>query len=403
MTDQMKILIISDKPPWPGTSGGALAIMSAIKGLSAHGADLTVINASTKKHPENTGKKNEAVPPGVHSLSVRIKTGLNPFQLIVNLIFSGLPYNIARFNSAVFRKTLQKLLVNEHFDLVQIEGLNMSMYLDTIRRYSNAYVAIRSHNVEHLLWKRLAGNEKNKIKKHYMRILARRLKKYEISIINRCDLSITLTSYDRVCFGEAGIYKPSFIFPYTIDPVKKHRKKADNNTISYIGSLDWKPNQEGLQWFLNTVWEKIRKERPDTVLMVAGRNAPDWLEKKLSGPGIRYMGEISNAINFIAESGILIIPLLSGSGIRVRAIQSMALGTPVVTTNKGIEGIEAQNGKEILVASSAEEFTSHIYSLMEGGLLYDKLSENSVKFITGNYDTAKYCRELIDFYRNNIK
>lgn len=394
----MKILIVTDKPPWPGTSGGALAVMSAIKGLLEHKVDLTVVYTVTGKHPDNRLRNPEESTIEAQVIPVKINTTINLFNLFLNLLFSRLPYNVKRFKKKQFSKQLNSIFKREKFDIVQIEGINMSAYIDYIRKNSNSIIALRSHNVEHEIWERLSAGEKNIFRKYYLQVLSQRLKNYELQTINSCDCHITLTERDKVYFENAGIDIPGFTFPYARFTSVPDRSKIDSKIIGYIGSLDWKPNQEGIQWFINKVWTAVHKEHPDHRMVIAGRNAPDWLIKKFNKPGIEYLGEIDNAEAFMNNSYTLIIPLLSGSGIRVRAIQAMSMGIPVVTTAKGIEGINASHGKELLIASTAGEYIQQLSGIIMDEKLYNSISGNARAFIKKYYDNKKLCGEMVEFY-----
>ncbi|MDZ7738569.1 MAG: glycosyltransferase family 4 protein [Bacteroidales bacterium] len=399
----MKILIISDKPPWPGTSGGALAVMEIIKALARQKAGLSIIYAVTAKHDDTAVCPHKINGVNINNIPVRINTGINIASLILNILFSKLPYNITRFNSAVFRKKLKELLKEVRYDIVQLEGLNMSGYIKTIRQHSDAHIAIRSHNVEHEIWSRLAANEKNYFRSYYMGILSRRLKKHELQAIRLCDFHIPLTGKDNTHFLSAGINIPYYIYPYAHTVKERADTKINKNTICYIGSLDWRPNQEGIQWFLNKVWDLVLAACPDLTLLISGRNAPEWLVKKFKRKGVRYYGEVNNAEDFMDKGEIMIIPLLSGSGIRVRAIQAMARGIPIVTTLRGIDGIDARDGRELLIATSAGHYAECIVRLIEDRTLYTKLSVNSRKFIENNYNNDELGKGLLDFYSKHIK
>ncbi|MGM0463937.1 MAG: glycosyltransferase family 4 protein [Bacteroidota bacterium] len=399
----MKILIISDKPPWPGTSGGALAVLEIIKGIAGQKAGLSVIYAVTDKHDDTAAAPDKINGNKLNNIPVRINAGINIPLLILNILLSKLPYNITRFNSPIFKRKLKSILKKSSFDIVQFEGLNMSGYIKTIREYSDALIAIRSHNIEHEIWSRLAANEKNHFRKYYMRILSRRLKRYELQAVKQCDFHIPVTGRDNTYFIKAGINIPYYIYPYARTVKKRTNTESNKNTIAYIGSLDWKPNQEGIQWFLNKVWGKIHAAYPDLTLLISGRNAPEWLVKKFKRKGIKYHGEVSNAEDFMDRGYIMIIPLLSGSGIRVRAIQAMAMGIPIVTTTSGIEGIDARDGRELLVAVSAENYVECISRLLEDETLHANLSVNAMKFIERNYNNDILGKGLVDFYSNQLK
>lgn len=400
----MKILLVSDKPPWPGSSGGALAVKACIEGFVRRGENITVFATSTRKHRLSDENTTDGIMNSIKFISVNINTGINIFTLIINLLFSSLPYNIQRFRSGRVKNKLKEILKKEEFDIVQIEGLNMTVYIPLIKQYSQAMISLRAHNIEHEIWNELSGGEKNNLKRFYLKLISSRMKDYEMKTINKCDLLIPISENDSRFFLQSGVEIPAYTCPFGID-IKPVQKKAEHGKsgLSYIGSLDWRPNQEGLIWFLNTVWPKVLLELPEFELHIAGRNAPDWLIKKLNTKGVRFFGEVADAKEFIKEANILIVPLLSGSGIRIRIIQAMAVGTPVISTIKGIKGIDARDGKDILLANTAGEYCDQIIKLAGDGNLQNKLTENATELINNYYNINEIYTGLLNFYSKQIK
>ncbi|MEZ4951503.1 MAG: hypothetical protein R2784_19275 [Saprospiraceae bacterium] len=163
-------------------------------------------------------------------------------------------YHITRFISKDFEEKLIQVLKSETFDVVQLETPVLSAYIPVIRKHSKALVAMRSHNVEHEIWERMAENQKFFPLKWYLRQAADKLKRYELKHLNDYDLLLAITSRDLKILKEMGLKKPSSVIPIGLDvrdykPDLK-RVSAAAPSLSFIGSLDWMPNQEGLRWFL---------------------------------------------------------------------------------------------------------------------------------------------------------
>ena len=220
-------------------------------------------------------------------------------------------------------------------------------------------IVFRSHNVEYEIWKRKANNERNPLKRRYMHVLSNRIRTFEVSVLHACDLMVNVSERDEEILRNHGFQKPSITIPSGIN-IQDYQcqDSPDSGKICFIGALDWMPNQEGLLWFLEKVFPDLRKELPDTELYVAGRNAPDDLVRKIQVPGVVYHGEVDDAHEFMKHSRILIAPLLSGSGIRIKILEGMALCKAIVTSSIGAEGIYAVHDEHLLIGDDAATFRS---------------------------------------------
>jgi glycosyltransferase involved in cell wall biosynthesis len=167
--------------------------------------------------------------------------------------------------------------------------------------------------------------------------------------------------------------------------------------------MEWTPNQEGLVWFLDNCWNEIHKKYPDLKFYVAGRNAPSWLQKKLEAPNVIFKGEVADAYEFMNSKSIMIVPLYSGSGMRIKIIEGMALGKPIVSTKVGTEGIATTSGKNIIVADDAKIFINSIYELIENREYFDSISKNAIEFIHKNFDNLTTASTLVEFYKKHAE
>jgi len=213
----MKILIISNKMPYPPKDGGSYAIYHMALGLADFGHNVTIIAVNTPKHyvryndlPDDLLRKIKIIP-------VFINTHISTFKALLNLLFSSLPYNIARFISINFKNELKKQLSSYNYDIIQIESLYMVTYIPVIRKYSKSPISFRSHNIEYEIWEKLAVQSKNILKKTYFRILSRRIKRLEIKSFDLYDLLLPISEIDAQKFLALGYKKPYTVIPVGIE------------------------------------------------------------------------------------------------------------------------------------------------------------------------------------------
>jgi hypothetical protein len=191
----MKILQVTNKVPYPPKDGGAIACMNLISGFALLGHEVTVLAMNTEKHHIDATEIPEPVQDWATFHLVDVPARTSGFAALINLIFSGKPYNAVRFISKAFSSELKKLLRENKFDIVQLEGLYVCPYIPLIRKYSDAKIVYRSHNIEHEIWERTSALSKG-LKRLYFKVLAKRIKTFEKNFLNDYDLLVPITERD---------------------------------------------------------------------------------------------------------------------------------------------------------------------------------------------------------------
>lgn len=394
----MRILFLTNKVPYPPKDGGSIATLGMIEAFANAGHETTVLAMNTKKHHITPFEIPEELSSKIIFHLVEVPAKISVYNAFQNLLFSKLPYNAERFIDHNYRKKLALLLKSQKFDIIQLEGLYLYPYISTIRTITKAQIAYRSHNIEHEIWERSLIHSKG-IKKKYLKILSTRLKKFEIKAMNTYDLLIPITKRDEKQLKKLGNKKPSltipagFNFDETFEPLSKFQLN-----LFFIGALDWYPNQEGLIWFIEKCWPFITQELPDTILKIAGRNAPDWLIHKFSHNNIEFLGEIDDANLFMHQNGIMIAPLLSGSGMRVKIIEGMGNYKAIVTTKIGCEGINVKNKEHLFIADTPEKFSMFTLKLLSNRKQTTLMGNNAFTFVKEEFDNQKLNSKLVAFY-----
>lgn len=401
----MRILLLTNKFPYPPKDGGAIATFQMISGLANAGCQLTVLAINTSKHYFDTTKLPAEVAAIAQFHSVYADTCITPLAALRNLFFSHLPYNAERFVLQEFKLKLTELLQSAEFDIIQLEGLYVAPYIPVIRQFSKAKIAFRAHNVEHEIWQRFAAETKNPVKKLYLSIIAHRIARMEQNIIDTYDLLVPITGKDGHYFRDRGNAKPVHVSPAAFDFAKLPASQPAPvalPSLFHIGGLDWPPNQQGLMWFAENCLPTIYKEFPDVRFYIAGRNAPDWLVKKFQHPAIQFIGEVQDAYAFMQQHHIMVVPLLSGSGMRIKIIEGMALGKCIVSTSIGAEGIDYKANDDILIADSAKELINHICQMLDNPQQISTIGQQAAARARLHYNINELSSKLVTFYSENL-
>ena len=386
----MNFLFLCNKVPYPARDGGAIATFEMATAIAEAGHNVTILAMSTLKHHVDIESIPVEIQEKLHINLVDVPARISFDGLIRNFLLSKNPYIADRFISEKFRNRLSEILTSGSFDFVQLEGLYLSAYISTVREYSNAKIIYRAHNIEHEIWQRSLDFAKG-LRKLYLMHMVRRLVIYEKKVLNKYDLLVPITRRDELHLKEMGDFKPSFVFPFSIHEsrIDESNVVAEASSLFFIGSLDWTPNIDGLKWFVKKCWPQILSMNPNTTFYVAGRNASPDLVRELSKTQIYYLGEIEDARDYMREKSIMISPLFSGSGMRVKIVEAMSLGKPVVTTSIGAEGINAIHNKEIMIANDSAEFTKSVLMKLRDDDRRGKMAQSAVGFIRENFVIEK--------------
>ena len=386
----MKILQICPKPPRPQVDGGCMAMDAMSSGLEKNGHDVRIIAICTEKHPAPQDSSDRYK-------HVEISTALNPFSALYHLILNK-SYNLARFFNEDVEREITDELRSCEYDLVILESLFATPYLGEIRDASKAKVVLRSHNLEHEIWRGLAEKSWG-LKKWYLRVIARQLERAEREVVAGVDAVISITDEDGAWFREAGARKVH-VMPFGLEFSELEAvSKVDH--VFHFGSMDWEPNVEGVRWLLKEVWPKVLEMNADAQLVLAGRNMPEEF-KSDSGRNIVVMGEVESAEEFLKRSGVALVPVLSGSGMRIKAVEALGRGLPIVGTSLGVCGLGLKDGVNAQIADSAEAFAQKILLYLDSNELAIEQASLGAKHIRSVFDNNIIIKELELFLNNYI-
>lgn len=369
--------------------GGCVAISSTLKSLLlAPSTNIHHLTISTTKHPFHEEKYPASWRKRMKIFNVRINTRTDLLGAIFYLL-KNKSYNIARFKDKRLKKKIIQLLKANQYDVVVFESIYTLPYLSLFKE-KGCKVILRAHNVEHEIWEQLGHQSSFFLKKWYFKKLSDQLKAFEVNELKKLDGIIAISEDDAKFFHQ---FTPNVNVTAIPAAVKTDfiEPNYELNDFYFLGAMDWRPNQEGVEWLLHKVVQDGLKV---VQLHIAGKSLG---KEEINHPSIVCHGEIDDAKAFIDSHGICVIPMLSGSGIKIKLLENMAMGKPIITTTEGIRGVSVENEKHVMIADTPEEFRSTMYELSINKDLRKKLGSNAKQFVIHNFGEDKVTRRLIAF------
>jgi glycosyltransferase involved in cell wall biosynthesis len=432
----MKILVVGNRVPWPLHDGGAIATYGMLRSLAENGAEVDFFSFNTKKHfAENAIIEKYFGFCKVHLVS--LDASVKPLKALWNLLFGG-SYHMERYDNLDAAVELYDLIQSSNYDCVMAEGLysmpialrvmnQLSVKADglksnEIHENSNESVqkkpikwVYRSHNLEYQIWERLAISEQQSLKRWYLDLQSKRLKRYEIDAWCQMDAIVPIVETDSIVIHSAvseihknnqlnsgysvlnqpqiHVYQPGIAIESPFAFV--HRPLS----IFHIGSMEWQANEQGVMWFLKKVWPRVLSAQPNVKFHLAGKGLSKT-DPRFFQTGIVNHGEVDDAEVFMQSHGIMIVPIQAGSGIRIKSLEAMALGVPVVSTSIGAQGLTVESGTQMLIADDPAGFADGIIQLLLNPAASQEMTQQARAYVEQHHNLKRNTAELLGFLQS---
>lgn len=395
-----RILILTNRVPHPLNDGGNLAVNAMIQGYRNAGWQVFLLSMNTSRHyiQRNVLDKLYTDLQGFETVDVDNRVKIS--STIHNFLFSQKPSHAIRFYNKSYKKKLIEVIGRFAPDVIQLESVFLASYIPDIKKHTSAVGILRMHNVEYQIWERLAGESKSQLKKIYLKSLAGRMKRFEEHAWPQFDVLLPITDNDADIVRQQSTNAKIITVPFGIHAGDIPVSQAVAEWCGYhIGAMDWLPNEEGIRWFLQKVWPELHKVLPAFKFYFAGRNMSGYF-KHLQSEGVYCEGEVEDAQAFIADKKMLIVPIHSGGGIRIKILEAMAAGKLVVSTDVGMQGINALPGKHYLRANTGEEFVHAVQWTLANKNEADYIAGKARELIVNQYNPDTITSGLIDCIGN---
>ena len=397
----MKLLFVSVDFPLPADRGlrvrtltqlRLLAGMPAIERFTLLSLRNVDVPPSAVRELSDELPKVECQPPVFQPIHMRRHPETLP-RLLALRFLRRVPYIVGKCDNAEMRALLIRHLRQTRYDAVYLGSLGMATYLDDVRRHApHARVILEQHNVEWEIFDRLADSFGPKMRQ-VVRWEARCVRAYEARIMPRMDSVIAISQPDADTFrAMAGVR--AVVVPPFLEPRAARVESTLAPSLVYVGVLGWQPNVQGLDWYCCDVWPLIRARVPTATLTIAGGGLPrdehgaPVMPEAWRQEGIRAVGFVADLDTVYCNALGLVAPVIGGSGVRMKLLEAFAAGMPTVTTSDGAAGLAVADGRELLIADTAEAFAERVVHMLADQTLRETLRRHGSAFLAANHSAA---------------
>lgn len=366
----MRILWAKMGGLWPATTGGRVRSLQILSQLSRR-HDVSVITTHGRGD-DPRGLERQLPRCQVVSIPYVVpKFGSVAFPLaLARSWFSPLPVDIWKWRLKAMRNHVRALLDSGSIDLCVTDFLFAApnvLFQSTESRPLDRRVPIVlfEHNVEYMIWQRLAAIESRPLHKALFELEWRKLRRFEAKACAEADLTIAVSPEDRRRLAQLTPNGRFASIPTGVDTdyFKPNGRCEVPARMVFTGSMDWHPNEDAVVYFGEAILPRIRAEVPEAILTVVGRNPSDRLRQMGSKAGIEVTGTVDDVRPYMDEAAVYVVPLRAGSGTRLKIFEAMAMAKAVVSTTVGAEGLSITPGREFLLADGPEAFAREVVSL----------------------------------------
>lgn len=402
----MRILFFCPHYLWPINTGARLRNFYLANAL-AQQCSVTLVQLL---QPGEVPPDSEAVTSFEQVLSFRKDKSYTPGKILRGLV-GPLPITVLNYSSEAVSRRLSKLLEDKAFDIVQVESIHLFRYLEVIRAApNNPLLLFDWHNVESgLMWR--YAEQANLPKRMVARRTAQLLEQVEYKALEVCDAHTVVSEREKAELLKRNPGATIEVIPNGVDTsfYSHHETGALDQTVQppaltllFVGSMDYHANIDAVSSFVRDVWPRLSHEFPELHFTVAGRNPPGSVQS-LASSRVHITGTVRDVRPFYSRAIAVIVPLRVGGGTRLKILEAMAAGVPVISTTLGAEGLDVQNNVHLLLADSAEEMGAAIRSLLQDPARRSQLIESAKTLVQEEYDWTVLGKRLLRVYDELIK
>ncbi len=402
--DSLRILWVKVGGLWPLNTGGRLRSFHIVRELS-HRHQLSLI---TSHAPQEDGAAlSRQLPHCRQVISVpHTPAKHNSPRFLLALMRSWLtplPVDIYKNHIAALEREVQRALNSGNYDLCVADFLTA---MPNVPLDGDTPLLFFSHNVEHMIWRRLGNTETRPLHRALLALEWRKMRRYETASCRRAGLSIAVSEKDKRMLGASAPGSRMRAIPTGVDLDYFHPGDAARQQpleIVFSGSMDWHPNEDAILYFIDAMLPRLRRELPQLSVTVVGRNPSRRLQEAAVVANVRLTGTVDDVRPYIERAAVYVVPLRIGGGTRLKIYEALAMGKAVVSTRIGAEGLPLKDGKHLLLADDPAEFAEKILALLRDPDRRRQLGEAGRRLMELRYSWPRvarvferHCRELLE-------
>jgi polysaccharide biosynthesis protein PslH len=394
----MRTLMITYYLPYPLQSGAAIRNYNLLKRLSRENEVWVAAFAEQEADAENIAHL-KTFCAGVETVEMVQYRALGRPLKALEYFFRGWPMELRQYHSRELMERIRTLVTSQHFDVVEVEDSFMGLYLEALPADLRCHSILTFHDIVFNKAKRIASLEPRWKRKIRMWLYGQMMYRWEPFYMENYGRCIAMSETDRSLILSRNPRLKIDVVPNGVDSKKllPISPSEDNPMILFVGDMDYRPNIDAATFFCREILPLVKKRASRVEVCIAGRNPPEEV-LALAGDGIQVTGTVPDLQPYYARSTVCVVPLRAGGGTRLKILEAMALGRPVVSTAIGCEGLNVQDGQNIFIADSLEDFAARTLELILETNTRIQMTANGRKLVEQEYDWDVIAERLFQTY-----
>ncbi len=358
----LRVLVLDEWIPYPPDSGKRVRTWNILRRLARRHKVLLHCYGDAESEAAQAVRSAGITMNTVAPLPELTGWGLYG-RLLQNLLSSN-PYSVSKHDTHRFREGLKRLCSENQFDLVHFEWTPYAHFMGEV---GDLPCLIMAHNIETQIWSRRAQQCRGRTASAFFRLQAGKMERFERRAMRQADCVATVTELDaqqvkawgarNTALVENGVDLNEFVPP--VEGVQ------DSQEVLFLGSLDWYPNLNAVEYLIEHIWPLIKERFPYARLRIVGRRSPHSLEKRVAqSAGVELVGEVADVRPHLGRAAVVLVPLRIGGGSRIKILEALAMGKAVVSTKIGAEGLAVSDGAHLVLADSPADFAQRTIELL---------------------------------------
>jgi polysaccharide biosynthesis protein PslH len=393
----MKILVLDEEFPYPLNTGKRTRSFNLYRRLATRFQIRYVAYGDGGSIAAN-GVRVAGIEPIAVPAEIAPKQGAAFYFRLLGNLFSPLPYIVTSHYSKIYASITRSQLAEFQPDLLLCEWTPYAVYAKGI---TGVIKAVSAHNVEADIWRRYYQTEKNRARRWYIGEQWRKVQRFERTALSWVDGAISVSAADRTQLQQSRPELPIGVIPngVDLDYFSPTEQPSSRQHLVFTGSMDWRPNQEAARYFVSRIFPLLRQELPQVECTFAGRDPPPHIRALAQVPGIRITGTVDDVRPYIERAAVYVVPLQIGGGSRLKILEALAMGRPVVSTSVGAEGLELANQRHLVLADDPVAFANAVLRLLQDPARCLDLSSAGRRLVEQKYGWDSIAEKLEGFIR----
>jgi polysaccharide biosynthesis protein PslH len=390
-TVRVRILVVSSHFPFPPRSGAETRIYHLVRGL-ARRHEVTLLSVS--EPDDEAGIEQLRSECDVEVVPRRQKSPRRGRVAQAASLTSSRPHHAQALQTPEMQAAIDRLC-RRPFSAVQLE----TSFLFGLRFPSETAVVLDEHNIEYELFERMGASDRSLPRRLFYRSQQQRCRSFEERSWRHASGCVLTSERDEAIVKAAAPETPTAVVPNGVDPdaFRPGTTEPESGPILFNGVLDYRPNLDAAVYLVDNILPLVRSLYPEARLTIVGRgHAAD--RDRLQRPGVTVTGEVPDVRPFLARAAVVVVPVRSGGGTRLKVVEGLAMAKPMVSTSIGCEGIDVVHDRHLLISDTAETFAASVVSLLNDPARGRALGEAGRTLVERYYSWERGVEILETFY-----